>query len=793
MNKNYYEIYKSSVFNLAETLVIKSEDTASIINSVIIAMYGSSAVNPDDKTTWKYYKNICGEYHPTDTEITVVSLDTLQTITFTSDNLLTHTTTREAYSYGSRNYNELVSLYPDMEMLILGVLYPANMDTAIAAQDGTILSYPKHLVESNEVNLITKLNNWIKAFNIRWFNPQFTLSDSMYSVTHLGLVYLNLVSAIINIRLAACKTNEAHSFHIRQYLNSHGILDFYIDNLTKKQALFFYRNIAYIERNSGKRHIFQWLVEHIMSERNLPIAELVMKHDVVGMPTSLYPTIEFKRKNLNNSANASDKQNYTLQELFAREKPLTNGNTEYIAEHKFAIQSKLANSLSSVVATKALESSVIDYTDSTPLTFFETAVNHWLYFVSNGYYSTFINFKNPASGELVALHCKDAFIYFTYVMIKALGGHPLTIPSFVARRVINQPITTIDEIMSVGDWSYVSRSEAQEILDYQPIVHRSISVDAFNSQCVDLFNANQNQLAFVASQQHQYKRGIIANMVNRTYSDRVISLEPADTEFGTWLKNKFLPTEDFTQDQYLDIYTQLYEHATGATLDSSGNTRLLQKAMVNLLQSLSSYSVQFITEVNSSNLRPLGWAAIRLGDKSIRVHASDRIHDAGAEIEGFNIHSNSSTNIDSNSPYINLGITSPGRYNNIFEINVKPKLLNIVNTHHVDVGVFSFTASLVNNPLNTQNPNKYIGYDEFLALGITDNTLVKDIYCDCFESSPIGSDISGVILNSILSSFSGLPLVSKTISGFTPHGLTNAEVGLSNVSTGGSLNGFTFS
>ena len=74
-----YSIYIKSVINLVKSLVILNEEHANSINIGVIRKFGINNVN-SDKTSWKYYLNIFGEYHHTDTVINVISLDTKEKI-----------------------------------------------------------------------------------------------------------------------------------------------------------------------------------------------------------------------------------------------------------------------------------------------------------------------------------------------------------------------------------------------------------------------------------------------------------------------------------------------------------------------------------------------------------------------------------------------------------------------------------------------------------------------------------------------------------------------------------------
>ena len=62
MRTNYYQLYVDSVMELAETIVIKSEYSARLLNDYCTRQYGEGSFDSNDPETWKYFLNISGEY-----------------------------------------------------------------------------------------------------------------------------------------------------------------------------------------------------------------------------------------------------------------------------------------------------------------------------------------------------------------------------------------------------------------------------------------------------------------------------------------------------------------------------------------------------------------------------------------------------------------------------------------------------------------------------------------------------------------------------------------------------------
>lgn len=620
---NHYQIYINATIKLAKTIVIKSQDTVDALNQWVneqAAIFNTAKVDTLVPTSWKYYLNISGNYHILDTMMTVVSLDTLETIDFTKANLAMHPATVNAYQFGSRLYQILVDQFPTQEMLIKGILYPADINIAIAAKDGAILTYPNHLVEVNEYSLITKLQRWIDGYKVRWYNQQYSISDNLYPAVSLGIMYVNLVPAILNIRLEACRTNEAHSFHIKQYLTSHGLTDDHIDDMNTSQALFFYRNIAYIERNSGKQFIFDWLIQNLITARNLPMAEYEMRHDLTNQPANIYPELVFYKKALNSQYDSSAQTKLTLKEMLTKENPLARDNASYEEDYLQSIKESMENSPSNRLLTKVLESSVLDDSNSSPFNIADILLNHWIFLSSSGNYRAFININNPKTGDTISLSVLDAFKLAWYAFCNSVSVNPAMIPDVMAIRVQRimtgsaSTVASIAEIMSVVDSKLVSETTAQQALSMQPEIGNILSTKAFYDLCKKIYDAAQMQRNLVASQQLSVTRAMTLNMVSRIYSDNVCKLAPANTLYTDWLLNNNIDIIGLTPVELSTLYTHIVQEATGASLVTVNTLKDLQTAMMSLLTQLSSYSVQFVSTINDSNEIKTDWTATRIND-----------------------------------------------------------------------------------------------------------------------------------------------------------------------------------
>lgn len=773
-NSNYYQIYLGKVLQLAATIVIKSTDFAQAINAGLQAqamaagLSADSAVDTTDPSTWKYYMNLAGEYHSTDTPMQVVSMDTLETIDFTVANLAIHRATSRAYQYGTRQYNELLSQYPHQEMLIRGILYPVDKATAIAADDYTILGgYPSGLVEANEYTLIERLQTWVNGTMLRWFNRSYTVSDNLYLSAHWGKLYLFLVPAILNLRLEKCKTNEAHSFHVRQYLASHGGLDAFYEQLTTAQALSLYRNIAYLERNPGQQASFTYLVGKILTERNLPLAEYDMRHDTSQMDgfdpvlsgtegnkgSDVQPTIFFQRKALNLGYSYDTANTASLDQMLTKEQTTARDNAKYQADVEPEIRSQMAYSTSNALKTKALESAMVDYTDATPYTLTATLINHWLWLAYKGYYTAVVNVENPVTGERIALPALDAYCFMWYAFCQSIGLALDEIPPVLATHVQRIPTPAPADLMSVVDASMVSIDKAKWLLSYQPVISNMISTDAFYAMCQQIWRAQNIQANVVALEEHQLKRGYVDNMMNRIYADVLVPLSTPGDNYKAWFAARNIDLTGWTRNDFGLVYASIVQVATGQDLTTNNSIQALQKAMLGIMQQLSSYSVQYMSYINSGTIVPLDWPMIRLGDVNAKLLGEYEIPNLNTRLLDF-------------SATLRRVLKLPIWYNE-FDLDLTVRvgdhyaydLKDIVSLAKSPAVVYKQRLEIPVDitwdgpePVNDRGIFPVLGIDRYLLLTADQQQNFKDVYGSCWSSdNPVYTPLASVVKNPALS------------------------------------------
>lgn len=725
---SFLQSYLEQNKKLVKTMVIKSSASAEVLNGYLKLKYGESSVDQYTPQSWKYYLNICGEYHPTDTLMTVTSLDTLEEIVFSKDNLAIHTATAEAYQYGTRYYYSLLNRYPDQEQLILGMLYPADMQQAVSAEEGTILSYPKELVEPQEQTLIVELQDFIKRFLIRWNVQAFGISDSLYNTAYHGVLYLTLLPKLLNLRLRRCHTEEVHSFHIREYLASNGGLEKYLPFMTLKQALFLYRNLRYLQGNVGKSNILETLIQKILTDRRIPIAEYSVRQ-LSEFDAQYYPKITARRKPINSQYNIGEKNYIDLVDLYDKERKLTYGTGQFYDDRPNGVDRKFQNSLSSVVQTKNLESNMVDYNDAVPDPLETVLLRQWAYMALDGRYEVIINFKDPKTSEIRALYARDALIYMTYVSLKSIGVDVDKIPPYINLKFRRHPKPTLNELLSVVDPSIEGIvSDATDLLNGQPQITNCYSTSMFFNLSYKIYEEAKRHWLIMSNAHDMNRRAAINAMVLKLYADDKKLMDMPNRLYSEWLTTNNLPVYDMTLAQADELVRNIFTEATGLTIDETKQLKNIQKAMLSLLGDLSSYSIQLIREINDSQIRPLNWAAIRggnlkySGESDIYVEVNNRVNNAKG------------TSQDDGSLDANLtGVRSVSEHLVSQEQDFHFKMSAIGNFHEerlfsVPFGSFTTSATYPGYDPAVSAGAGYIGKENFLALTDEEKNQLVDIY-----------------------------------------------------------------
>ena len=610
VGSSFLSTYLEANKKLIQTTVIKSNAAASITNDNIVKTYGTGSVDLHDPSTWKYYMNLAGKRHFSDTPVEIISLDTQEPMEFTVENLLTHSATRKAYLVGSRYFYSLLRSYPTQESLIRGVIYPASISDAINATDGQILAYQKDLVEEQEVTLIDELQRYYQMFLSRYNISGYQATNSYFTLSLYAVMAIQSLGHLLNLRQKRCHTNEAHSFHIRAYLASHSKLDRYLPYLTLEQQLYLYRNIRYIDHHNGSTAQFEELVKNILIKRSIPLSQFSVRQ-LSQFDENNYPLVKAKRSVITDAVNSGVAEYIELDDVFAKERPLTNGNPDYLDLHQSASSKKFRNNSSTVTQTKVLESSLIDYSDAVPDPLIAVLVRQWSHMATHGLYNAQVYYTDPTTGEAKNLSAKDALSYVTYLEAMRSGVVFDKVPGYTILKYRKAPKPNLDDILAgIPSNRSFARRVVTQLWTEHVTIPVCISTDHFNAVATDVYKTCLKEWFVLSNTNDLDDYGYVKAALSKMYGSE--RSDGASETMEHFLFRNRLNVYNYTSEQAQSLIRTVVEAATGYAVDTRGQLRYVQKQLLSLLTQLSSYSIQIVSDVNDSALLSLNWPAVRL-------------------------------------------------------------------------------------------------------------------------------------------------------------------------------------
>nr|DAT15839.1 MAG TPA: hypothetical protein [Caudoviricetes sp.] len=587
------------------------------------ALFYPKFYNANNRKTWRYYMHLAGQYHPADLDsngrpkIKVLSVDTLEEIEFTVENLKEHRATLREYQKGSTYYQNLTQKYPDQIKLINGIINPIDINKAIEADENTILWYDKDLVEPNEYGLIPKVQKYIHAFMNRYNNPDYEIGSDLYIPAKYMVLYTFLPYIIMSARYEFSRTIEAHSFHVWAYLGSHQYLDEYKDHLTLFQRMWLYRNIRWVELNPGKTRTFNKLIDVVMTHRNLPLSEFFsdfVYDKMLGDEKAMYPEIRFRRSPLNlHDTIRKDGKYRTTKQMVDSEVPEARDNAldwniemdVKHAEHVFT-RGKDQN-----LSTKVLESTINTQSNRSAINTDDVELNTWIYMATNGTYTARISVPNPKNASVMALSQREAVVLFIYSLMRSYGLKPDLIPTITVEDVLKVKRPTLEHVRTMIDETITPPEYVYALDHYTPSVPNIISVDEFAEWCSRVIETKNTHRYIYSFNEYAREHIQIKQARDQYYEDVVCKLTDTNMTFDEFMKMKGWEIGDLRQSDYEALANNITTEALGSNLVKRYSVREIQGMMVRLLKKLSSYTIQFLTDSSEVNTIIADWAYLR--------------------------------------------------------------------------------------------------------------------------------------------------------------------------------------
>lgn len=627
MYSKEFILYMKDNIRLVKSLVIKSDTTVTSLND-----YASSlghTIQYEDPTTYPYYQNLSGVYHPMNRPMFITSLDTLANIPFTRDVLLKHKNTLREYQKLGEYFDNLVELNPDQEILIRGVLNPIPFSKSVPAKQGTILHYNASLVEDNEYDLLPELQSFIYIFFDNWYNKGYIYTDELFDASFFGVLASALVTRVMNIRLNKCGTSQVHSFHLWAKLGSNYFLDRFRDYIPIDTARWLYRNIDDIRSNLGRHYTFVKLIENIFTKNIIPAAQLIMKNDETVLDDNYQPQPYVFKNRLNTTDNGVLNDNViSTENLINRMMPLAEHNpinVNYdIADTNF--QSRFSQT--SANNTKVFETILGQGNNTNAMQLISDIINYLAYAIFTGLYSRDVIIKNN-KGELVKVGIQEAFLVWIYIAHKLEWVEFSVIPEMSFKRLPRVPYGSFKEYRKAADPKYVDDIEIKTAM---LLLESSATIDDSEEFSKRALTYNYNKFMhfmIYATRQELNSYVRTKQMINMFYINGKYKCRYTGKTYVEFFEDIGLSVDTY-DNSYLEIlFLSLFEDMTGFDYTKIGSTVNKQKKLVEVVKLLSSYTIQFVTQETTSSggtTNPNGACkSLRASDARIDVESKHSI------------------------------------------------------------------------------------------------------------------------------------------------------------------------
>jgi hypothetical protein len=595
MNSVDLDKYHTDTFSLVRTMVIKIEALAERDN-LVLTNAGHSVSS--DKTTWRYYMNLNGDYHPTDEVMWINSIDTGEQIVFNKDNLKLHLATNREYSKGGYWFNRLADVYPGQTALINGILAPIPYSETIEAKDYKILRYNKNLVLWNEDQLIPKLQQFVNSDVQQSIKNDYVTTDDLFLTWMIEKLYAMLIGAIHAIRLEDCYTRHTHEFFIWSHIDSFGEFSQYKASLNRAQTMWLFRNIAWVRNNPGQQHTFDKLMKNLLTTARIPLARFDVVSSTENQLEDLTPTPLYRRMQMNLVETYGRTATFidTLA-MINKQQVMAKDNYDQTAFYLDDALVKGKYSLHSELPTKALESSMMDYTNRHIDTLMKVVYNEWIYLAGNKVFNGKVITVDPKSGKQYRLPVGDAFYIWKYLVEFAKGKNPLEIEPAYYQNVMKLKPPTIEEIIEIGGPDFIRPYVAADIQKLWIPIAPFLAPDYLIQYATEVYTAMWKHKKLYSKWYDLNLRARAKNSCKLMYDSGIVSLSNF-TDYDSLLKSYELDFTDYTAEEARNFSWDIFKRVTGWDTNAKPSTRVKQSDLIDIMSELSSYTIHIVKNIN---------------------------------------------------------------------------------------------------------------------------------------------------------------------------------------------------
>lgn len=600
-NSLHTQNYLDKTLLLTKSIVLVNNSEATLYNDLVQQKY-SVQVDKGNKRSWRYYLHLAGDYHQVDVAMRAVSWDNGEEIILDKESIYRHRATREELLKFGSYYRSIVDAYPEQELLLKSIINTTdrlNINQILELPNHSIISYNLDLVEPQETNLIPRLQERIHHYSISKALPYYALAENLYMAAMYFVLYQFIFMSIINLRLANAKTESAHSYHILNYLASHHRLDNSYPYLDRRQTLFLYRNLKYLNSHAGTNEVFYKLIDKFFTVRRVSVVNYQYKQKNTTDDTGAIE-YRFVQKLLNDDNLVFDTRDYSLSEIADKEATVEPGNVKEYFFHSDEIDFKNQQSLEARLATKDLEISIVDNSEDVKHKLLPTTLDYWAQSLNLGINNHLVNFTDPIRGYELSLDSGDAFKLFTVLLHLQAGQRIETIPDYYISRVIRPQLPSNAELLNrLYKISPRLRNMVDDIRVATPRYSNIDSVSDFNNYVLARYKYNLGTWLYLSNIGDKHTNAQMEMVIEQLHYN---TIHYQDSEnVGDFIRRISFPeVMDYTQDQLFTALTGLIKTVSMDLASSLERNKHVQNTLIEVLDKFKSYSTQIINQYNAS-------------------------------------------------------------------------------------------------------------------------------------------------------------------------------------------------
>lgn len=608
--------YENNLDRLIQSIIIKVEEAAYQVQYFIHEQYGVNKpdIYLDDKKTWKYYLNLSGQYHYVDTPMYVYNRYTNSEMLLTVDTINSYPLVKAELLEFGLAYEIVAARYPMQENIIKSILLPVDIDVAIAADTGTILSYNKNMVDRKEYSLMLKVQDFVYGFFSRYYIADYALVDNLVIASVFAVLYPVLRLKIDNIRVENMLTYEAHDYYMGLFFKSHLGIDLELEILPDKVVMWLYKNLRYIERHTGKQKILDIIVNKILEHSNMGIGELkLIKEDVtlnefstIYEPSYNSGAINFKTEPLNKRYIVNKNKTYTLDQVIKKELLLPENVS---LEAEVMLNNETINTAAMKLLTEKTKILEIDdkiVIRSRTIPELHIIIDNWFYYAFNNKYNYKTEISDVNTNRIYNVTAKQAALMLIKLFVKVVGQEDRKLKSFKTSSVLRYE----DGLSTNINRLFLDRNVTDEltnaIFNNIPTLPDSFtSMEQMQNYLLEVNDLNNLIWYSISNAGNAVISSTLKRLQDRIYEDKNLDLTIYGAEATIDSKLEFEGVDFVVGDNYdyMAMIKLLVKTFTGLGFNTTDEDTADIEKYISLIKKITSYSIQIIyTPVTSSSI-----------------------------------------------------------------------------------------------------------------------------------------------------------------------------------------------